>query len=168
MKSANLWALWAFHSRLHSRTAESVPWRWIQPPLDHTIVPVTRRPMTKTSTEPIQPWFEEQRSGLVDFLTIFVEAYNCNLGSGHRNIHRKCGSRIPKCGSRNVDCGSGFYQMWIQKCGLWIRVFPNVDCGSGFSQTWIQKYGLIVDQELHWKNIATLLIYEQLTWSIPG
>ena len=76
MKSANLWALWAFHSRLHSRTAESVPWRWIQPPLDHTIVPVTRRPMTKTSTEPIQPWFEEQRSGLVDFLTIFVEAYN--------------------------------------------------------------------------------------------
>ena len=33
-------------------------------------------PMTKTSTEPIQPWFEEQRSGLVDFLTIFVEAYN--------------------------------------------------------------------------------------------
>ena len=68
--------------------------------------------------------------------------------------------------------------MWIQKCGLWIRVLPNVDpemwivdqgfpkcgsrnvdCGSGFSQmwivdqgssqTWIQKYGLIVDQELH-------------------
>ena len=44
-----------------------------------------------------------------------------------------------KCGSRNVDCGSRFSQMWIQKCGLWIRVFPNmdpeiwIDCGSGTS-----------------------------------